>query len=92
MVVSGPDVGAGHPGGWLSGLDIASAPQRLRLWAAWHGAGGTPGPALNATPAARRATESRFAVCFRLFLRPGGHTRLETALPALSPGPGDRAG
>ena len=51
-----------------------------------------PAPALNAAPAARRATQRRFAVSFRHFLRSGDHTQLETALPALSPGPGDRAG
>ena len=95
VVVSGPDVGTGHPGGWLGPSQgwISSSP-RSGCGCGKRGRGGRHlGPALNAAPAALRATESRFAVSFRhLVLRSRDHTRLETALPALSPGPGDRAG
>ena len=46
--------------------------ERLRGWKAWHGADGTPGPALNASPAARRTPEDCFyGFPAPLFLRSG---------------------
>ena len=51
--------------GAFSGLDIASVPERLRLWKARYGADGAPGPARHIPPTALRATESQLAVSFR---------------------------
>ena len=53
-VVSGPDTGAGHPGGWLSGLDIAPSRSGCgggkrgtgRTASRWRRRGGRPLPAL----------------------------------------------
>ena len=70
VVVSGPDVGAGHPGGWLGpSQGWISPPSRRAVagWEAWHGSDGAPGRPIHPLPAARRSTESRFYRPFHPF-------------------------
>ena len=90
VVVSGPDVGAGHPGGWLGpSQGWISPPSRRAVagWEAWHGSDGAPGRPIYPLPAARRSTESRFYRPFHPFTVGGPY-----AAGNGSPGPGLRAG
>ena len=94
MVVSGPDAGAGHPGGllgpsqgWIpppsrSGCGVGSVARD----------GGAPGPARNSFPAALSAPESRLAAFSVLETTAGGNGGLKMALRAFDSGSGDREG
>ena len=58
VVVSGPDGGDGHPGGWLLRAGYRVRPAAV-AGGAWHGADGAPGHPIYPLPAARRSTERR---------------------------------
>ena len=86
--MSGPDAGAGHPGGWLgafSGLDIACVLESGCGWKAWPGVVGTAGPArhtLSGGPESHGEPSQRLSSPF--FLWAGIIMGLKTPLRALS--------